>query len=370
MGRDNLCAMDEDPVASAVPRVIVSLVTYNGARWLPGCLASLRAQTLADYALRVLDNASEDGTWDLLSEFAAGEPRTTARRSERNLGFSAAHNQNIAAASSPFVLFLNQDVELDPRFLERAIAVLEARPRVAAVQGLLLVLGRPGERTSTIDTTGLVMGRSRRIVARRQANEITQQDLVPGPVWGADGPAPVYRAAVLRAISPLIDSEPSAPGRREVFDETFFMYKEDVDLAWRLRASGTLTWYEPSAVAWHARDSGASAGTSLLGAVRRNRNMPEWIRAASWRNHRLMMIKNERATDLLRDLPWILTREFASLAYMVMFDRVRLRAVAEAMRLGPAMVAKRRALRRLGGQALTRRSTARAPRNVGLPPES
>lgn len=362
--------MGVDKVISSVPRVLVSLVTYNGERWLPGCLASIRAQTLADFELRILDNASDDGTWDLITKFAASEPRTTARLSERNLGFGAGHNRNIAGTARPFVVLLNQDVELDPNFLARAIAALEARANVAAVQGLLLVLARPGERTDTIDTTGLVMGRSRRVVARRQAEQLAGRDLVPGPVWGADGPAPVYRTAALRAVSPIAGRQDSAPARQEILDETFFMYKEDVDLAWRLRASGTLTWYEPTAVAWHARDSGASAGTTLLGAVRRNRNMPDWIRNASWRNHRLMMVKNELPADLLRDLPWTAARELASLAYMLLFDRTRLGAVAEAARLAPAMLGKRRALRRLRGQVLSQRSTSRAPGSAGRLPEN
>jgi len=352
------------PISSGAKRVLVSLVTYNGARWLPGCVASLRAQTLTDYELRVLDNASEDGTWDLITEFTASEPRSTARRSERNLGFGAAHNQNMARTASPFVVLLNQDVELEPHFLERAIAAFEARPGVAAVQGRLLVLARPGERTTTVDSTGLIMGRSRRVVARRQAEELVRRDLVPGPVWGVDGPAPVYRMDVLRAVSPFIGGGEADGARHEVLDETFFMYKEDVDLAWRLRASGHGTWYEPSAVAWHARDSGASVGTTLLGAVRRNRRMPEWIRAASWTNHRLMMLKNERAIDLLRDLPWIATRELGSLAYMTAFDRARLHAVAKTLRLAPATLAKRRIYGHLRARALSEPSSARAPGNA------
>ena len=95
------------------------------------------------------------------------------------------------------------------------------------------------------------MHRDRRVVARRQGEPEDERDLIAGPVWGVDGPAPVYRRAALLDVR-----EPRTGGGMEVLDEDFFMYKEDVDLAWRLRKRGWRAWYEPDALAWHARGTG------------------------------------------------------------------------------------------------------------------
>jgi GT2 family glycosyltransferase len=130
----------------------------------------------------------------------------------------------------------------------------------------------------------------------------------------------------------------------EVLDEDFFMYKEDVDLAWRLRLLGWWTAYEPRAVAWHARTASGPTGNDWRAIASRNRATPAWIRELSWRNQRLMQLKNERPDNLLRDLPWIWRREVLSLAYIALADTPRLSAVAALARAAPGALAKRKAL--------------------------
>jgi GT2 family glycosyltransferase len=326
--------------SSAGPAVTVSLVTYDGADWLPGCLAALAAQDLADYELLIWDNASHDGSLGIAGQCATQDPRTRVFSSPANLGYAAAHNRNIAEARADVVLLLNQDVELDPGFLTAGVAALAARPDVGSVQGRLRQLGAPGERLQWLDTTGLQMGRDRRAVSRAQGQHDGPGHATPGPVWGADGPAPMYRATALR------DARlPRHGGAWEVLDEDFFLYKEDVDLAWRLGALGWGAWYEPEALAWHARGTGGTGATSLLDIARTNRTIRHEAKALSWRNQRLMQIKNEVLLDYLRDAPWIMRRELLSLAFISLFDPRRLSAVVALLRLAPAAMRKRRYLR-------------------------
>lgn len=317
-------------------KVVISLVTYNGQTWLPGCLASLVAQTHDNFEVRIFDNASTDSTVTFAEALAESDPRFTVHRCPDNLGFARGHNRNLSAMDAQYVVVLNQDTQVAPSFLERAVSALDVRPAVGALQPRVMNLRAPGEPSRLIDTTGLAMARTRRVVSRRQGAEQDKRDLVPGPVWGVDGPIAVYRTAALRAASHDLPEGP------QIFDEAFFMYKEDVDLAWRLRLAGWSAWFEPTAVGWHARDSGAKLGASLLGSLARNRQVPLWIRTASWRNHRLMMIKNERGADVVRDLPWIAAREAGALAFMAALDPRRLAAVAQAVQLAPEMLRKRR----------------------------
>jgi hypothetical protein len=246
------------------------------------------------------------------------------------------------------VLLLNQDVELDPGFLRHALAGLDAHPDVAAVQGRLRRLGGPGDRRDVLDSTGLVMDRSRRVVSRDQGRPDGPQHQVAGPVWGVDGPAPVYRMAALLAAR-----LPGTDGRPEILDTSFFAFKEDVDLAWRLRRLGWHAWYEPAALAWHAR-GGSLTEFGDRAALRRARALtPAPVKRRSWRNQRLMQVKNDPAGAVLRDLPWILRRELGSLALSVLHDRALLRAIPATVVRLPDAWRKRRALDRLiaGGGA-------------------
>jgi len=332
-----------DATASAPPRLTISLVTFNGSRWLDGCLAAvdaLRRARPTEIELIVLDNASTDGSLEWLRHRIADDPRAHLIESTLNLGYAAAHNRIIEQARGPFVLLLNQDVQLDEGFAERALAAFEGRPTVAAVQGQIRRLGADSTRLDTLDTTGLQMGRYRRCVSRSQGLPSDAAPATGGPVFGADGPAPVYRRAA------LIDARvPRTRGGWEVLDEDFFMYKEDVDLAWRLKLLGWEAWYEPAALAWHARSAAGPPGTGLLAIARSNQHIPRWIKSLSWRNQRLMQVKNENLTAYLQDLPWIARRELLSLGFIVVADPRRLAAIPATLRALPGAMRKRRYLR-------------------------
>lgn len=326
-------------VDPSAPLVSVSLVTFHGMRWLPGCLASLSQQTLKDYELLVIDNASDDGTTETLRHAAAADPRIRLDESDENLGFARAHNRNIFGARGEFVCLLNQDLELDQHFLAEAVDAFAHDPGIAAVQPRLRWLDPDGVRTRILDSTGLEMRRDRRVLSRSQGEMEGPRHLRSGAVWGADGPAPVYRRSAL-----LEAREPRSAGGWEILDEDFFMYKEDVDLAWRLQRLGWTAWYAPGAVAWHARGAQGPRATTIPEIVRAGRRIPRWILIVSWRNHRLMQVKNESVPALLRDLPWIVRRELLSFAFMLFVDPPRLRAISMLVRAFPGAVRKRRYL--------------------------
>ena len=322
--------------ATVDPVVTISLVTYDGARWLPGCLASIAEQTLRDHEVLILDNASRDDSAAIAQEWATSRTRVRVKRSAVNLGYAAAHNRHIFAAAGAFVLLLNQDVELDPGFLTAALRTFEQGHDIGAVQARLRRLDGPGDRSTMLDSTGLEMGRDRRAVSRSQGQPDGPGHAAPEAVWGADGPAPIYRTRA------LLDARlPRTGGGWEVLDEDFFLYKEDVDLAWRLRSLGWRTMYQPSALAWHARGTGPTGATSMIDIARANRSIQHGAKALSWRNQRLMQIKNEAPISFVRDAPWILARESLSLGYLLFMDPRRLGAVAGFLRLAPAAMRKR-----------------------------
>ncbi len=324
-----------------LPEVTVTLVVHDGAAWLPGCLASVLRQEEVHLELLILDSGSSDDSVALLRAAAAADPRIRVIVAGENVGYARGQDRLIGEARGAAILLLNQDVELDPRFLVHACAALAADPEIGSVQGRIRHLAGPGRREDLLDTTGLVLHRDRRVTSRAQGMADGPAHAVPGEVWGADGPAPVHRRAALLAAR--------LPGRDgpEVLDGDFFMYKEDVDLAWRLRRLGWRTAYLPDAIAWHGRSAPGPAGTGALAAVRALRSAPPWIRALSWRNQRLMQVKNDPLPAVLRDLPWIAWRELASLALLLVADPRRLAILPSFLRLLPGALRKRRALARL-----------------------
>ncbi len=321
--------------SSQLPSVSISLVTYNGIRWLDACVASALAQTHPAVEIIVLDNSSTDGTASRLEAFAEEHVSMRLIRSTENLGFAVAHNRNLDLARGAFVCLLNQDVVLDADFLKQAIEAFENDPGIASVQGKLYRLGPRLERTAIFDTTGLRMLRNRRVISRGQGEEDGGQYDRREMIFGADGPAPVFRASALQELR-----VPRGLGGWEILDEDFFMYKEDVDLAWRLLLFGWNAAYVPSAVAWHGRGAGGSAQTALAQA-RERRRLPAWIKCLSWGNQRLMQVKNELGALFARDLLYILWKELRAFLYLAVFETRCLSAVPRLASQLPAARRKR-----------------------------
>ena len=322
------------------PLVTVSLVAYNAARWLDGCLASLFAQTHPHVEIVITDNGSTDGTRDRLEAATDRRPDTRLVLSPTNLGYARGHNRAIAGAAGEFVCLLNQDIVLDPEFLSTALRAFDS-PTVGSVQGRLRWLSPDLERTNRIDSTGLQINRSRRVTSRGQGSDDGPHNDRPGLLFGVDGACPVYRRSALEDVTI------AAAHGAEVLDEDFFMYKEDVDLAWRLLLRGWDAAYAPGAVAWHARGAGESAATTAWEVIQHRRGIPAWVKRLSWRNQRLMQIKNEDLSLVLRDLPRLIGREAAAFIYLVASNPANLAAVVELIRLLPAALRKRRQVQRL-----------------------
>jgi GT2 family glycosyltransferase len=226
--------------------VKVALVVPNrdGRRWLPGLLASVRAQTRAPDRVLVVDDGSRDGSAAWLREQGV---EVVERESAG--GFAAAVNAGIAAADGcDAVGLVNTDVELDPLWLERMLAALEAAPGAASVACKMVGMDDP----ALIDDAGDTLRRDGVCEQRGRGRRDDGRFDVPGEVWGACAGAALYRR----------DAVVAAGG----FDERYGMYLEDVDLALRLRLAGWTCRYEPVV----ARHAGAGSGAAVGRWVARN----------------------------------------------------------------------------------------------------
>ena len=266
------------------------VVSWNSARFLPDCLASLASQKDVDVGIIVVDNGSTDGSPDIVRR--AG-PSVTLIEMGENRGFCAANNTGLGAAGRGAVLFANPDVVLDPGFCARAVSAFDRDPRIGLVGGRLLRFDR-----RTIDSAGQFMTRSRRVLERGYGGPDGPGMGGAGYVFSVCGAAMLCRRETIEDIS--IGGE--------LFDESFFAFSEDFDIGWRARLAGWRAWYEPEAVGYHYRGGSedAAGGRRRLPALLRR---PRPLRFHILKNRWLTMIKNDAAGSVVRDLPFIVGRD-------------------------------------------------------------
>lgn len=295
--------------------VAVSIVLHNSARDIEGCLSALKNQTRPPDAVVVVDNASSD---DGLARArrVLSEARLLALRT--NIGFAAGHNLAIRKVPADVHIVLNPDCRLAPLFVERVTRVLEGDPGAGSVTGRLLRFRQPDDpgpaaelRDDRLDSTGMIGLRNRRVLDRGTDEPAHGRYLDPGYVFGASGAAAVFRRTMLEDVA--VDGQ--------FFDEAFFAYREDVDLAWRSQLLGWRCRYEPTALARHRRR--ADPG--------RRRQLPARIKRMSVANRWRLIAKNEVSLGWQRDWAHILARDVVILGYSWLREWTTLGAVLDVL---------------------------------------
>jgi GT2 family glycosyltransferase len=195
--------------------VAVVILNYNGERLLPSCVAAVAAQTHPPAELLVADNGSHDRSLAYLREH---RPDVAIAELGRNHGFAGGANRGVAATSAPWVCVLNSDATPAPDWL----AQLAAAPRDERTWALGSVLVSAA--TGRIESAGdqyASAGYAYKLLRDRPLEELPDE---PYPVFAAPGAAPVFRRDVFDALGG--------------YEERFFLYYEDVDLAFRAVLAG------------------------------------------------------------------------------------------------------------------------------------
>ncbi|HUP59011.1 MAG TPA: glycosyltransferase family 2 protein [Thermoanaerobaculia bacterium] len=195
--------------------VSVIVVNFNGGEKVTRCVEALLA-TAPGADVVVIDNASTDGSAEGL-ERSAGRVRLV--RNRENAGYAAALNQGAKSSARDVLVFLNMDVEPEREWLEPLMTFLAEHEHVGAINPLIVLAD--GERINAagqrIHVTGLGFNRS-------LGAPVVTAGIEPFEVTGIQGAAFAMRREVYEHIGG--------------FDESGFLYHEDVNLSWLLRLAG------------------------------------------------------------------------------------------------------------------------------------
>ena len=251
-------------------RVSVVVPNYNGIAFVEACFQAL-LRDAPQSELIMVDNGSADGSRELVEERF---PRVRVIALDKNYGFCRAANEGMRAASSPYVILLNNDTEVLPGFVRALVRALQADSKAFSAGAKMIQL----HEQEKIDDAGnfycalgwaFARGKDKSVEYYEKADEI----------FAACGGAVIYRKAVLERIGYL--------------DEAHFAYLEDIDLGWRAKIAGYRNLYAPKARVLHV-----GSGTS---GSRYN----EFKVHLSSRNSVYLAYKNMPAFQILLNFPFL-----------------------------------------------------------------
>ncbi len=252
-------------------RVSVVVPNYNGIAFVERCFKAL-IKDAPKAELLLVDNGSTDGSRELT---ARRFPQVRIIALKENCGFCRAANEGMKAASSPYVILLNNDTEVLPGFTKALVSALQLEPRAFSAGAKMIQLHHPEK----IDDAGNFYCALGWAFARGKDKSVEYYE-EPDEIFAACGGAVIYRKAVLERIGYL--------------DESHFAYLEDIDLGWRAKTAGWKNIYAPEAKVLHV-----GSGTS---GSRYN----EFKVSLSSRNSIYLAYKNMPALQLFINLPFLL----------------------------------------------------------------
>ena len=211
------------------------VLNWNGSQVIEKCLTSIEGQTYHPLEIILVDNASTDGSVELIKN---NFPNVKLIVNESNLGFGGGNNVGIRASQGRYIMILNNDTRLDPKCIEELKRCIEKDERFGACASKILL----EDENNLIDAAGIVIypdglsiGRGR-LERGDRYNEETE-------VFAGSGCACLYRREMLEDIG--------------LYDEDFFAYADETDMGWRARLAGWKCIYNPKAVVYHCHSATA-----------------------------------------------------------------------------------------------------------------
>lgn len=270
------------------PVVSIIIVHHSGLAKLRACLSSVFDSNYHNFRVILVDNGSTDNSVENIRKFY-GNQLDIIRR-ESNLGFIRGNNLALRKVRSEYVVLLNDDVVVEPGWLDYMVKVAEGDPTIAACQPKLLSLNNPkyfeysGAAGGFLDVFGVPLTRGR--VFELEEKDEGQYDTIIECFW-ASGAAMFLRTKALLEAGLL--------------DSLLYTHMEEIDLSWRLRLLRYKIVAVPFSVVYHL-----GGGTALEGVLYYKQ-----------RNNLIIMLKNFSTFSLLRYFPLRVVFDWISFLYFL-----------------------------------------------------
>jgi GT2 family glycosyltransferase len=254
------------------PKIAVVILNWNGKNWLNKFLPSVVSYCPTHTQIWVADNASTDGSVDLIeNEF----PTVFIHKLDKNYGFTGGYNRALNHIKAEYYVLLNSDVEVTEGWLDPMLELLEKNPSIAACQPKIKSYAHKdefeyaGAAGGFIDQWGYPFCRGR-LFNSYEKDEGQYNDVKE--IFWASGAALFIRSSVYNECGGL--------------DEDFFAHMEEIDLCWRIKNRGYQIFYHPDSVVYHV-----GGGTLSMGS-------PKKV-YLNFRNNLQLLTKNVRGSILI-----------------------------------------------------------------------
>ena len=251
--------------------ISVIIPNYNGMAYLDGVLSGLECQTVKNFEVILVDNGSGDGSCAFV---AASYPWVRLIEFPENFGFCKAVNEGIKASRAPYVLLLNNDIEVTRDFIEQMLQGIRRHPKAFSGAARMIQF----HDRDRLDDAGNYYCALGWAFARGKGKNIHTYEKEE-KIFASCAGAAIYRKDIFEKIG--------------YFDEEHFAYLEDLDVGYRARINGYENWYFPLAKVYHV-----GSGTS---GSRYNQFK---IRYSS-RNNVYLIYKNMPLLQIVLNLPFL-----------------------------------------------------------------
>ncbi len=220
-----------------MPKVSIVILNFNTKELLDTLLPFVMKTTYDNVEIVVADNASTDGSLELVKEHF---PEVRRIRMESNLGYAGGYNEALKQLDTDFWVLLNSDIEVEPNWLEPLMSTMLSDNKIAAVQPKILSYDNRGQFEYAGASGGLIDKYAYPFCRGRLFDQLEmdngQYDSIEEVFW-ATGAALLVRASVYKKLSGL--------------DADFFAHMEEIDLCWRMKNHGFQVWVNPTSQVYH-----------------------------------------------------------------------------------------------------------------------
>lgn len=270
----------------------IIIPNYNGAHFLTNCLDSLKQAINncpnSQFEIIFVDNNSKDNSIEIFETIIPKNFTYRILLNQKNYGFAGAVNQGIVKAKHDWVVLLNNDLTMEPNWFQLISKTIKENknPKIATFFGT--VLTKDGTKFESQGLNFFYSGKCQNISnGKKFTPSLLKEEIGNGLVWGASAAFVVYNKKILKQIG--------------LFDEDFFAYEEDVDLALRLHNLNYQTIYIPKAISYHL-----GGGTSnKMGIFRYKMDAKNWF---------YIIIKNFSKREIIKNLPKIIEERLRNLS--------------------------------------------------------